>query len=300
MDISTLDSAILDTLNMGVYYVDLNMKVLRWNKAIQEITGYEAVDLPDQSCKGTLLCHLEKMSEPLCNNGCPLKATNEDGIPRAALAFIQNKSGERIPIKAEIKPIYIDDCIVGSVAILGRSNIPNENDDFSLADSMAKMTMTDRLTGLYNRSFFESELNVKLSQMASNRTPYGVLFLDIDDFSTFNNNYGHEAGDKILAEMTKAVLHNVRKSDVFCRWGGEEFVGIFQIDTIDGLVNLGNKILKSIREARLEHNGEMLGITASIGITSAQISDTAESAISRADELMYESKTSGKNKYTIG
>lgn len=303
MDITTLDSVILDSLNMGIYYVDTDLKVQRWNKAIQEITGYGIEDLLGQTCKGNLMCHIDKTSEPLCVNACPLKATIQDGVPREALAFVRNKSGERIPIKAEIKPVHINGQIVGSVAVLNRMEIEQKKE---LVNSLTKIALTDQLTGLYNRGFIEGEINVTLSQMQyadrsnDQRNQYGILFLDIDDFSLFNNTYGHEMGDRILIEIGKAVVSNIRKTDSFCRWGGEEFVGIFQVDSFNELVELGKKILRSIRKIELLHDDTKIGVTASIGITRLLVEDTVESVIKRADELMYKSKLSGKDRYTLG
>ena len=87
---------------------------------------------------------------------------------------------------------------------------------------------------------------------------------------------------------------------MFCRWGGEEFVGIFQVSSFDELSKLGDKVMDAIRNVKLDHDGESIGVTASIGITGVQPEDTLDSVVKRADALMYNSKKTGKNKYTIG
>ena len=305
----TLDGAILDSLNTAVFYVDSDLRIRRWNKAARELTGYDDKDLLGRSCKGNLLCNIEKTSEPLCNNGCPLKAAIQDGVSKEVLAFVRNnKTGNRIPVKAETKPVYIGGNIAGALAVLSKSESSgetagtteyrkNKND---LIDSLTKIALTDKLTGLYNRRYFEGEVNVKLTEMQSDKSQYGVLFLDIDNFSNFNNTYGHDMGDAVLIEISNAIMGNIRKSDVFCRWGGEEFVGIFNVDSPQGLISLGNKILKSVRDVRVKHNGGELCITASVGITGARPGDTVDGVIQRADKLMYDSKTAGKDRYTIG
>ncbi|MCL2772133.1 MAG: diguanylate cyclase [Oscillospiraceae bacterium] len=296
----TLDSAILDSLNMAVYYVDSDLKIQRWNKATQELTGYEIKDLPGKCCRGNLLCSIDKDSEPLCYSGkCRMEATIKDGVPREGVAFVRNRSGDRVAVKAQTKPVYSGENIIGALAVLNKSEDSVETKN-ELVDSLTKIALTDKLTGLYNRRYFEGELIVRLSEIRADKTQYGILFLDIDNFSNFNNTYGHDTGDAVLAEMSNAIVRNIRKTDVFCRWGGEEFVGMFEVDSFHGLITLGNKILKSVRDVRVPHNGEELSITASIGITDARAGDTVEGVIRRADKFMYDSKTAGKNRYTIG
>jgi len=299
VDNSPLDNAILDSLSIGVYYVDTDLKILRMNKATQDITGYDIADLYGRSCEGNLLCRIEKTSEPLCAKNCPLKATIKDGVHREALAFIRNKAGDRIPVKAETKPVILNECIVGAVAVLNRSDVADKTKD-DLVDVLTKTALTDPLTGVYNRSCFEGEVNVIMSKMLLNKNKYGIFFMDIDNFSHINNNYGHETGDRVLIEMTRAITSSVRKADMFCRWGGEEFVGIFQVRSFDGLGTFGDKVIEAIRSVKINHEGENIGITASIGITGVRPEDTLDSVVKRADELMYNSKKTGKNKYTIG
>ena len=304
MDRTALYGEVLDSLSFGIYFVDENMRVQLWNKSVQEMTGFRIEELQEQSCIGSLLCHIGKSSEPLCSSGCPVKATIEDGIVREIDAFIKSRTDERVPVKVETKPIYEGDHIIGSTVILNKSETVEE-DINSIIDSLTKQAMTDKLTGLYNRGYFEREVSIMLSQMEGKGNQYCVLFLDLDDFNRFNSIYGHEAGDVILKELAYAVTSNVRKTDSFCRWGGEEFAGIFKINTSDYLsglavTSLGNKILKSIRNVRTQHNGGELGVTASMGLTLARTTDTLDGIVKRASDLMYKSKTSGKNKYTIG
>jgi diguanylate cyclase (GGDEF)-like protein/PAS domain S-box-containing protein len=282
---------------MGVYFVDTNMKVRCWNKAAHALTGYGSDELIGKSCKGNLLCHIEKVSEPLCAEHCPLLATIKDGASREALAFVRNKSGERIPVKAETRPVYHNSQIAGALAILNRAEVERKE---VLVDSLTKLALTDRLTGLHNRGFLQGEINVKLAEMKQTKSQYGILFMDIDNFSKFNNTYGHEVGDMVLIELARTIEKTMQKTDSFCRWGGEEFVGLFQIGSFGELTAYGDMIINAIRGIRLNFKNTELSITASIGITGAVSGDTAETAVKRADDLMYESKKSGKDRYTIG
>lgn len=303
MDKTVLYGEVLDSLNIGVYFADKNMKASIWSKAARDITGYDIADLPDQTCEGSLLCRADMTGAPLCAGGCPVKAAIGDGAEREALLYITKKGGDLARVKAAIKPIFDGGLIIGSSAVLCMAE--GDAEGGAIADPQKKPALTDKLTGLYNRGYFEEEIRGKLAHMPDDGSQYCLVFLDIDNFGRFNNIYGHEAGDIVLKEMAHAVTGNVRKTDTFCRWGGEEFVGIFQINAVDylsglAITSLGNKLLKSIRDVRVQHNNEELGVTASLGLTFIRASDTAERAINRADELMYRSKATGKNKYTVG
>jgi len=295
---------ILDSIGSCIFFVDRDLRVRLWNKTAEEMTGFRFDDLLNQSCKGNLHCHIEKSSEPLCFGSCPLSATIHDGISREALVYIRHMTGERVPVRAQTKPIFDGDQIIGSVAILNKSEELQENKN-EIVGSLTKMALTDKLTGLYNRSYFEGELNVKLNQLRSDDTQFGVLFLDVDNFGYFNKTYGHELGDRVLVEMGRSITGNIRSTDAFCRWGGEEFVGLFCASSSHELTNLilsnvGGKVVKLIRDVRIPHGGGELGVTASIGITAARKDDTVESIIARADALMGRSKKAGKNRYTLG
>jgi diguanylate cyclase (GGDEF)-like protein len=129
---------------------------------------------------------------------------------------------------------------------------------------------------------------------------FGLFFFDIDDFSQVNNTYGHEMGDKVLYEVAQSVRWAVRQSDIVCRWGGEEFVGICGFHEESGLDKIGKKIKETVADIRFEHNGVSFSVTASVGVTLIRPDDSVASLIQRADSLMYHSKKNGKNRYTVG
>jgi len=303
MNISTY-AEILDSIGNCIYYVDRDLKVRVWNRTTEEMTGFRLDELPNQSCRGNLLCQIGESSEPLCSSGCQLEATVTDGISREAIVFIRHKTGERVPVKAQSKPIYEGNQIIGSLAIISKPEELQENAN-EIVGSLTKMALTDKLTGLYNRAYFEEELNIKLNQLQSDELQFGVLFMDVDNFGYFNKTYGHELGDRVLIEMGRSIFTSVRNADTFARWGGEEFVGLFCTNSSHELTNLilsnvGGKVLKLIRDVRIPHGGGDLSVTASIGITAAKKSDTVESIIARADAMMSKSKKAGKNRYTLG
>ena len=285
---------ILENISEGVYFVDLQRKILFWNSSAEKITGYIKDEVIGQSCDNTLLRHIDKDGLPLCTLGCPLHFTLTDGLPREIEAFLKHRDGYRIPISAHVVPIKEKEKIIGAIEIFA-PNSPIVYDD-ALIERLSDLAMNDQLTGIANRRKLENYLQLRLNEMRRLRSKYCVLFLDIDGFSVFNNLYGHDVGDEVLKAIAQTIQKSVRKYDQFGRWGGEEFVGIFAIRNDYEAVLIGEKIRALIANIDISAAGKKLAITASVGITVGKQEDTVESVLKRADELMYQSKHNGKNR----
>lgn len=287
---------IINNICDGVYVTDLERRIIFWNKAAEEITGYKKEDIIGQSCQNNLLNHIDRDGRPLCLLGCPLYATIIDGHQRKDEVFLRHKKGYRMPILVNIFPIIEDNNITGAIEIFTpKSPVVYED---SLIERLSDLAMNDQLTGVANRRKLESVLEYRLNEMRRFQNKFCVVFLDIDNFSKFNNTYGHEAGDNVLQCISKSIMHTIRKSDTFGRWGGEEFIGIFEINNDYGASVAAEKIRVLISNTEIPYEGENLSVTASLGVTVARDDDTVDSVVKRADELMYQSKQKGKNRVT--
>lgn len=287
---------IINNLCDGVYFVDTERKIVFWNKAAEQITGYKAEEIVGKHCQETLLNHIDGEGRPLCVIGCPLFATIIDSKQRRENVYVRHKEGHRIPIMVNIFPIEKEGEIIGAIEIFTQ-NSPMVYED-NLVEHLSGIAMHDDLTGLPNRRYLESFLEYRLSEYKRFDRPFAVLFADVDRFSDFNNNYGHEVGDKVLINMGNSVKRNVRKDDLIGRWGGEEFVGVFSIAQSYDAPIIAEKYRKIIANTEVPYKDGALSVTASIGITIVKPGDTAKSIIERADALMYESKKNGRNKVT--
>jgi diguanylate cyclase (GGDEF)-like protein len=145
-----------------------------------------------------------------------------------------------------------------------------------------KSSMTDELTGILNRRGIIKEAK-KISVEST------LLFFDIDHFKKINDTYGHDFGDYVLKELTKLITQNIRNSDVFGRWGGEEFVLILRGTKYpDGL-----KVAEKIRKIIENHDFKGVKVTISIGV--APFRGDLQKAVEKADEALYKAKNGGRN-----
>lgn len=157
---------------------------------------------------------------------------------------------------------------------------------------LLKLATTDALTGIGNRRLFEEIFNAHQSLGERYDVTLFLLMFDIDNFKTINDTFGHVAGDSVLKELTELVSQTIRKSDIFIRWGGEEFTILLQYP--DSLSVM--KIAEHIRKAIDEHSFKtIVHITCSFGMTAIYSSDSLEQVIERADKALYRAKVDGKN-----
>lgn len=157
---------------------------------------------------------------------------------------------------------------------------------------LIKMSVTDTLTGIYNRAKFNHELVrwIELSKMY--KSHLSLVIFDIDDFKKINDSHGHLAGDKVLVDAVKIVTNNMRKSDVFARWGGEEFVILLPNTEIQDAMEMTERLRVLISEYVFDGVGH---VSCSFGVVSLKEEDNVDTFLHRADQRLYLAKGAGKN-----
>ncbi|MDD3394337.1 MAG: sensor domain-containing diguanylate cyclase [Anaerotignum sp.] len=293
MNIENLYLSIINNLREGVYFVNPDREIIFWNKAAEEITGYISEEMIGKKCQHSLLRHIDREGKPLCTIGCPLFFTIIDGKQRKQEIFLRHKNGHRIPVQVNIFPITENNEIVGAVEIFAASSSITYEDD--LIEKLSEMAMNDQLTGLSNRRKTQSYLEYKICELKRFQRKICVIFIDIDNFRNFNNNYGHETGDVILMNIARTMNLNMKVNDLFGRWGGEEFIAICEVSREDEAIEIAEKIRILIESTEIACEDKNLFVTVSLGVTLACVEDTVEGIVERADNLMYQSKSKGKN-----
>lgn len=154
----------------------------------------------------------------------------------------------------------------------------------------------DKLTGAFNREYFESHKNLIINEYTKENHLLIFSILDIDFFKKVNDTYGHDIGDKVLKQFVQIIQNSSRNDDLVIRWGGEEFILLLKINSIDN----AKKVLENIRKTIAQTSFEKVEhITCSIGATVYKENETIEDSFKRADKALYEAKNSGRNKVVI-
>jgi diguanylate cyclase len=159
-------------------------------------------------------------------------------------------------------------------------------------------SLTDPLTSLSNRKFFDLSLVKAIGEARDKRQPLALLMTDIDHFKRFNDNYGHLTGDQVLRLVATAVKQNVKGHDIAARYGGEEFALLLSNAPLDGATTVADQIRRAVmtKELKKRSTGETLGrVTISIGVAALRTGDTPQTLIERADGCLYAAKHAGRN-----
>ncbi len=161
---------------------------------------------------------------------------------------------------------------------------------------LEKMTVTDHLTGAYNRRYMDKKINDLLEGYNRNKNISSIITFDIDNFKKINDQYGHSVGDKVLVEIAKNTRERVRTLDRVCRSGGEEFVILLPDTGEDEARLLCEKLRTSISQLPLLQS---VTVTISCGVSAVVANDTKDNWLKRSDQAMYKAKNNGKNTVVV-
>ncbi len=166
-------------------------------------------------------------------------------------------------------------------------------------EELQKQSNIDPLTKLYNRKALEIDAKEMLKHSKERNLNIAALMIDADDFKRVNDTFGHLAGDKVLILLAKLFKLSIREYDRAYRYGGEEFLIIFNRAGKDEAKKVAERIMNAVRNNKLIYKGKIIRITLSMGLTSHQKGDTIESLIERADAAVYKAKNDGKDRLAV-
>jgi diguanylate cyclase (GGDEF)-like protein len=170
------------------------------------------------------------------------------------------------------------------------------------SDALRRLTLTDGLTGVANRRSFDETLANEWRRCARAQVPLAIVMVDIDEFKNYNDAYGHQAGDACLRQVAQAMLRSAgRPQDLVARYGGEEFAILLPQEDVRGAEGVARKLLDEVSLLSIPHARSKVApwVSVSMGLAAIIPGDSVEPAqlIGRADELLYQAKQAGRNRY---
>ena len=252
------------------------------------------VDAHDLSVK----CH--HLTGDACSTICvPLVASGEV-LGLLSVGSRNQRAGD------DMAPPHIECTAVASEQELVYLSLMSESIGIALAnirlrEVLHEQAIHDKLTGLFNRRFMDEVMDMELNQAGRNKTPLTVVMLDVDYFKQFNDLHGHDAGDAVLAALGRCFIQQARKSDVVCRYGGEEILAVLPNTDLAGATRWAEAVRQKVECMTLSHQGQQLGtVTISCGIASyPRNASNKLDLIKAADEALYRSKAEGRNRVNV-
>ena len=272
---------IIDT-HVNISSTDLEGIITEVSEKFCKISGYTKEELIGRS--HNLVRHPDMPSTFYKEMWVSLKK----GIPWYGEIKNRSKNGVDYWIETIIAPRYNEEYhLIGYMAI---------HHDITDKKRVEELSITDRLTKLYNRLKLDELFAYHLSIAKRHQTPLSIILLDIDKFKLVNDTYGHQVGDSLLQGIAKLLKANVRLEDAVGRWGGEEFLILLPGSDIEAACILAEKLRALIETRDFAYAGSR---TASFGVATCHVSDDETSMVARADEALYRAKEKGRNRVEI-
>ena len=292
-----LSRAIVDNLEDGVYFVDPSRRITYWNRGAEKITGYDSNFVIGHRCHDNILNHVDSSGRVLCFTACPLAQTILDGQTRDTLVWLKHRDGHRKPVRLHVSQVRdADGNVIGGIEVFH-----DETEVRVLTEEAEKArhdALTDALTSLPNRRYFDSALATRLENMARYGWDFGLLVVDIDHFKKINDAHGHAFGDEVLKVVARTLQGAIRAGDIVARWGGEEFAVLVEASDVPRLEEAAERLRVLVAHSEVR-GARPLAVTVSVGGTLAGHLDSAESLFNRADDAVRMAKRAGRDQVSI-
>ena len=164
-----------------------------------------------------------------------------------------------------------------------------------------ELAALDDLTRILNRRFGLRRLNEEFSRAVRHGVPVSVAMVDVDHFKRFNDTYGHDAGDEVLRMVASTIEGNLRSGDVFCRYGGEEFLLLAPGTGIHDIGVLAERLCRVVESTELKWGNQVLSVTMSLGLATWPVvrASSPEELVAAADKALYHAKDTGRNRVAV-
>ncbi|MGB3394653.1 MAG: GGDEF domain-containing protein [Stenotrophomonas sp.] len=307
--------AVLGNLNLGLVVLDKDFNILLWNGWMERHGGIDAgralnanfVTLFQQqltpgflrALSNTLSYGLPAMlSSALHRSPLPLYHTHAGNDGSAPVRMVQS---------VVMTPVTAAD---GSRACMiqvsdASHSIRREKILMSHSEALKRQVVTDGLTGVYNRRFFDESFALLLQRARRNHQTLSLLMIDVDHFKQYNDHYGHVAGDRVLKRVAAALKAQLRSSaDIFARYGGEEFIML--VDGVDAATagEIAERLRESVRALEEPHakSSSAPWVTVSVGVCTGVPQEEADgrSLLDAADAALYRAKLGGRDRVVLG
>ena len=268
---------------------DLDGNITYASEAFCEISGYTKDELIGQNHR--IIRHSD-MKESTYKE---LWETITSGKTWKGEIKNKKKNGDYYWVKASISPVFDNKGEIISYTAV--------REDITDKKIIEEISITDGLTNIYNRRYFDEIFPKIINEAKRKNELVAFVFMDIDHFKQYNDNYGHQKGDEVLinfAACLKQSLH--RSSDYTFRLGGEEFAVVYQMETKEKAVEFANNLRKNIENLKIEHKYSSVSsyITASMGLICKNANEIVIDEIyKQADDLLYQAKRSGRNQVKV-
>lgn len=198
--------------------------------------------------------------------------------------------GTEVPVDIMINELTLDGCPAAMALV---RDVTYQR---ALEDRLTLESLTDEMTGFYNRKYFKTQLKAQYSGFVRSGLPASMIMFDFDHFKAINDQHGHAGGDMVLVKIAEMIRRELRPTDMGCRIGGEEFAIILPNTSLEDAVAFAERIRQHTEAMEFEYENTSFRATITVGVAAFSNSDTSHDSVMRkADSALYSGKASGRN-----
>ncbi len=278
--------AILDSLQIGVYLLDRNRRIVFWNRGAERITGYQRHEAVGHLCQENILPDCGDHGCGLCGVACPLALTIHEGKSKEAHVYFRHHDGHKAAMQVWAVPVRDENgTIIGVAESFYESKSTSARNRRGM---LATHGCLDPTTGAGNLDFTLFHLRESLASYHEYGLPFGVVSLRINNLEYFKAAYGRRAEDEVMNLIAESARNGIRPTDFVGRLSEEQFLVIALNCSETGMEKVLHRIQKVTNHMELKWWGDKLEISLSIGAAFVQSDDTPESLLTRAGIVVKE------------
>ncbi len=287
-------ASVVENTDDAVLGILLDGTITLWNRAAKTIFGYTETEIVGQHI--SILIPKDYEHEP----AYLIETVKRGEVLTNFETKRFRKDGSVIDVALTLSPFHDSNGNVVGISSIARDIRPQKmllQEKEDLIKKLEAVTLTDALTGLWNRRGFAQRLDNELARFRRNRRPFSILLLDIDHFKKVNDTFGHSAGDRVLEELSLKLKVNMREMDTVCRWGGEEFLIMVVETDLAGAKRFAEKIRMAAEGMKVIFDGHTIPVTVSIGVSEfLRLDSSFDVILKEADTRLYQAKAEGRNR----
>ncbi|AUM70429.1 sensor domain-containing diguanylate cyclase [Pseudomonas fluorescens] len=301
--------AVVQSIDVGVVVLDRDYRVQVWNTFMENRSGVQPKDAHNQLIF-SLFPEIDRQwfsrkVESVATLGTPAFTVWEQRPYLVRFENYQPITGneEFMYQNTTLLPLRSPDNNIKHICLViyDVTDVATNRHQLQAANAqLQRLSSTDRLTGLYNRGHWEESLRAAYARHQRYGNALSLVMLDIDHFKRVNDTYGHQAGDKVIEQVARLLREHARDSDVVGRYGGEEFGVVLSDTDSSGAQTFAERMRHSIEALVVMYNDQRIRFTISLGVADlSQASNSHADLIAWADQALYTSKKTGRNRVTV-
>lgn len=279
----------------GLYVLDGHGRILFMNPEAEKLLGWRETELRGKEFHEMIHCEKADGIGVTTSECSVLKTIGFGGTYRSEDHLFMRRDGTLFPVSLVATPFVEHGQLAGTVVVFqditDRKRMEAELE--MLNEFLVRQATTDPLTGIANRLKFADALNMEIQRAGRFNTELSLIMFDVDYFKDINDTYGHHAGDEVLRQLTGLVSGRIRTSDLFARWGGEEFMILITNTSVDKARLFAEKLRLMIDGREFPVVGH---VTCSFGVAQMEADDNDDLLTRRVDDALYRAKAGGRNR----